>query len=44
MTEKDAVKCSRFAGPEHWFEPIEAELPAVFGHRLLELLKRNSHG
>lgn len=44
MTEKDAVKCSRFAGPEHWFEPIEAELPPVFGHRLLELLKRNSHG
>jgi tetraacyldisaccharide 4'-kinase len=44
MTEKDAVKCSHFAGPEHWFEPIEAELPAVFGHRLLELLKRNSHG
>jgi tetraacyldisaccharide 4'-kinase len=44
MTEKDAVKCERFAGPLHYCLPIEAELPPVFGHRLLELLRRNQHG
>ncbi|MEX0900167.1 MAG: tetraacyldisaccharide 4'-kinase [Gammaproteobacteria bacterium] len=27
MTEKDAVKCSAFAGPDRWFVPIRAELP-----------------
>lgn len=44
MTEKDAVKCVRFAGPEHWYLPVEAQLPQVFEHRLLELLKRARHG
>ena len=44
MTEKDAVKCMRFAGPQHWYMPIEVELPAVFEHRLLELLKRKQYG
>ncbi|MGQ0658342.1 MAG: tetraacyldisaccharide 4'-kinase [Chromatiales bacterium] len=44
MTEKDAVKCVRFAGPEHWYLPIEVEMPTVFEHRLLELLKRSPHG
>ena len=30
MTEKDAVKCSAFAG-EHWYSvPVDAELPAAF--------------
>lgn len=28
MTEKDAVKCEAFAGPEVWFLRISAELPA----------------
>ncbi len=44
MTEKDAVKCERFAGMEHWYLPIEAELPAVFERRLLELLRRKGYG
>jgi tetraacyldisaccharide 4'-kinase len=44
MTEKDAVKCLRFAGPQHWYLPIEAEMQPAFGHRLIELLKRSSHG
>lgn len=39
MTEKDAVKCRGFAGPEHWAVPVEARLPAEFGERLLALLK-----
>jgi len=38
MTEKDAVKCKPIAGPQHWYLPIEARLPARFGERLLELL------
>ena len=44
MTEKDAVKCRRFAGPEHWYVPIEAELPETFEHCLLSLLKRKLDG
>jgi tetraacyldisaccharide 4'-kinase len=44
MTEKDAVKCERFAGLEHWYLPIEAELPAVFERRLQELLRRKGYG
>ncbi|MFO1435893.1 MAG: tetraacyldisaccharide 4'-kinase [Gammaproteobacteria bacterium] len=44
MTEKDAVKCLRFAGPQHWYQPIEAEMQPAFGHRLVELLKRSGHG
>ncbi|GAB4357500.1 MAG: tetraacyldisaccharide 4'-kinase [Gammaproteobacteria bacterium] len=30
MTEKDAVKCQRFAKPDHWYVPIEAELDPRF--------------
>lgn len=38
MTEKDAVKCRRFADWRHWCVPIQAELPETFGARLLRLL------
>lgn len=38
MTEKDAVKCRRFAGPQHWCIPLQVELPEAFGARLLSLL------
>ena len=34
MTEKDAVKCRRFAGPGHWYLPVVAELPDAFAARL----------
>jgi len=44
MTEKDAVKCRRFAGPEHWYVPIDATLQPVFGHRLLRILDKRTHG
>jgi tetraacyldisaccharide 4'-kinase len=44
MTEKDAVKCRRFAGTEHWYIPIEAELPEAFEQSLLSLLKRKLDG
>ncbi len=38
MTDKDAVKCRRFADARHWSIPVQAELPAAFGTRLLSLL------
>lgn len=40
MTEKDAVKCRRFASPEHWYLPVEAELDPRFGAALLDKLKQ----
>ncbi len=38
MTEKDAVKCRRFADSRHWCIPVRVELPEAFGARLLSLL------
>jgi tetraacyldisaccharide 4'-kinase len=38
MTEKDAVKCRRFADPRHWCVPAQVELPEAFGAGLLSLL------
>jgi tetraacyldisaccharide 4'-kinase len=35
MTEKDAVKCSRFAGPEHWCVPVEAVMQPPQAQRLM---------
>jgi tetraacyldisaccharide 4'-kinase len=44
MTEKDAVKCRAFAGPGHWYVPVEARLPAAFGEHLSTLLKTKCDG
>jgi len=44
MTEKDAVKCSRFAEDKHWYVPITAEPQSQFSQQLLTLLKAKSHG
>lgn len=44
MTEKDAVKCKRFAQPHHWFVRAEAELPDTFEYRLDKLVKGISDG
>jgi len=30
MTEKDAIKCIGFAGPDVWCVPVSAEVPATF--------------
>jgi tetraacyldisaccharide 4'-kinase len=38
MTEKDAVKCKRFAKPEHWVFPVRTVLDPAFGPWLLEKL------
>jgi tetraacyldisaccharide 4'-kinase len=42
MTEKDAVKCRRFAKPHHWYMPVQAELDIAFGKQLLALLNPTS--
>ncbi len=39
MTEKDAVKCSAFAGKQHWYLPVKAVPDAVFAEQLLNLLR-----
>jgi tetraacyldisaccharide 4'-kinase len=35
MTDKDAVKCQRFAQPHWWRVPVRAELPAAFFDALM---------
>jgi tetraacyldisaccharide 4'-kinase len=44
MTEKDAVKCSKFAEAKHWYLPVSAELPEIFASQILTLLKQKIHG
>ena len=39
MTEKDAVKCERFADPRHWCVPVDAALSAALEARLLSILR-----
>ncbi|MDO9105941.1 MAG: tetraacyldisaccharide 4'-kinase [Methylovulum sp.] len=42
MTEKDAVKCTGFAGAQHWYVPVAAVPESAFSEQLLNLLKGNS--
>jgi len=44
MTEKDAVKCVKFAGKNHWYLPIDVEMSNTFVHRLSILLKGLQNG
>jgi tetraacyldisaccharide 4'-kinase len=39
MTEKDAVKCLKFALPNWWYLPINAQLPDSFQQQLLQKIK-----
>jgi tetraacyldisaccharide 4'-kinase len=39
MTDKDAVKCRRFARPQWWRVPVQADLPQVFYEALGERLE-----
>ena len=41
MTEKDAVKCERFADARHWCVPVEAELSGALQARLLAVLREH---
>lgn len=40
MTEKDAVKCRRFADPRMWFVPVSANLDDDFYQRILAKLRQ----
>lgn len=44
MTEKDAVKCKRFAKPNYWYLPVQAKLDSAFDVRLMQLLKGRING
>jgi tetraacyldisaccharide 4'-kinase len=43
MTEKDAVKCQRFARDNWWYVPVDVVLPEEFGVHLLSLIEER-HG
>ncbi|WP_040729205.1 tetraacyldisaccharide 4'-kinase [Thiocapsa marina] len=43
MTEKDAVKCKSFAGEDHWFLPVEAELDKAFVEAFFRKLEAQTH-
>lgn len=40
MTEKDAVKCTRFSKANFWCVPVRAELPATFFDALFGMLRK----
>jgi len=44
MTEKDAVKCTPFAAPRHWYLRVGAQLQPGFAQRLRTLLEGVHHG
>jgi tetraacyldisaccharide 4'-kinase len=48
MTEKDAVKCTRIAGPNHWYVPVNASFAAAESAVMLDIVtqaiqKRGAH-
>ena len=43
MTEKDAIKCQRFARESHWVLPVEARVDTALGRLILEKMKTR-HG
>ncbi len=44
MTEKDAVKCIGFAGPKHWYVPVQAVVQQELKQRLQQLLEKITTG
>jgi tetraacyldisaccharide 4'-kinase len=38
MTEKDAVKCQRIAGPHHWYVPVTASFDGGESGVLLDIV------
>jgi tetraacyldisaccharide 4'-kinase len=44
MTEKDAVKCKRFATSNHWYLPVSAVFDDSFNRQLNSLLKKVRNG
>ncbi|RMD68942.1 MAG: tetraacyldisaccharide 4'-kinase [Gammaproteobacteria bacterium] len=44
MTEKDGVKCEKFARERHWVLPVEAQVDEVLANALVGLLKGKRNG
>ena len=44
MTEKDAVKCEKFAQDNFWYLPVEVNIESKFTNLILKKLKYISHG
>jgi tetraacyldisaccharide 4'-kinase len=44
MTEKDAIKCERFANDLHWYIAMDVEPHHLIFERILSLLKKVDHG
>ena len=42
MTEKDAVKCQRYANDNWWYVPIDIDISEEFGTHLISLLEKRS--
>jgi tetraacyldisaccharide 4'-kinase len=40
MTEKDAVKCTEFAGTQHWYVPVSACFDGGEADTLLDIVLR----
>jgi tetraacyldisaccharide 4'-kinase len=40
MTEKDAVKCAAFTGPQHWYVPVTAKFEGGESNALLDIVTR----
>jgi tetraacyldisaccharide 4'-kinase len=43
MTEKDAVKCARFAGPDHWYVPVDVRFADGDSRVLLDIVTKAIH-
>jgi tetraacyldisaccharide 4'-kinase len=43
MTEKDAVKCERIAGPHHWYVPVTASFSGGESNALLDIVTQAIH-
>ena len=44
MTEKDAVKCEKFAQDNFWYLPVDVDIDPKFTNVILKKLKYKSHG
>ena len=44
MTEKDAVKCSKFSDSRHWYVPVDAELTESFADALDNYMEKILNG
>jgi tetraacyldisaccharide 4'-kinase len=43
MTEKDAVKCARIAGPDHWYVPVDVRFDGGDAKVLLDIVTNAIH-